>query len=205
VAARPHHLPHLPLGRVLLRVEALKKCDWLRAETAKTLENQRARRCLSQFFHSLREATMMLDKNIDDKKIRPAPHLSAINVSANNLPANSSAIPRDPAAIRRSEFSLPLKCILRDSLLDQADRRFEDGCGHGDDVQWLTWLGSPAKAGTSAASDTHPVNPGHLPVCSRRHGASSFDLTEQERAAVFGLVTELKSHDARSRTFDPEV
>jgi hypothetical protein len=35
------------------RYEAVKKRDWLRAETAKTLENQRVRRCLSQFFHSL--------------------------------------------------------------------------------------------------------------------------------------------------------
>ena len=33
--------------------EAVKKWDWLRAETAKTMENQRSRRCLSQFFHSL--------------------------------------------------------------------------------------------------------------------------------------------------------
>ena len=31
----------------------MKKWDWLRAETAKTLENQRSRRCLYQFFHSL--------------------------------------------------------------------------------------------------------------------------------------------------------
>jgi hypothetical protein len=33
--------------------EAVKKWDWLRAETAKTLENHWSRRCLSQFFHSL--------------------------------------------------------------------------------------------------------------------------------------------------------
>jgi hypothetical protein len=31
----------------------VKKWDWLRAETAKILENQWSRRCLSQFFHSL--------------------------------------------------------------------------------------------------------------------------------------------------------
>jgi hypothetical protein len=31
----------------------VKKWDWLRAETAKTPENQRSRRCLSQFFRSL--------------------------------------------------------------------------------------------------------------------------------------------------------
>jgi hypothetical protein len=33
--------------------EAAKKWDWLRADTAKTLENQRSRRCLFQFSHSL--------------------------------------------------------------------------------------------------------------------------------------------------------
>jgi hypothetical protein len=59
-----------------------------------------------------------LDRNIDDKKIRPAPHLSAIH-----LPANSPPIPRHWAAIRQSEFSLPLKCLRRDRLLDQAERR----------------------------------------------------------------------------------
>ena len=32
---------------------AVKKWDWLRAVVAKTLENQRSRRCLSQFFYSL--------------------------------------------------------------------------------------------------------------------------------------------------------
>ena len=40
---------------VVSRGEAVKKWDWLRAETAKTLEDQRSRRCLSQCFHSLGE------------------------------------------------------------------------------------------------------------------------------------------------------
>jgi hypothetical protein len=31
----------------------MKKWDWLRAGTAKTLEDRWSRRCLSQFFHSL--------------------------------------------------------------------------------------------------------------------------------------------------------
>jgi hypothetical protein len=52
-------------------------------------------------FHSLGEATKMLDRNMDDKKIRPTFHLSANNVSANSPP-----IPRHRAAIRRSHFSL---------------------------------------------------------------------------------------------------
>jgi hypothetical protein len=43
--------------RLLLRLrrcgEAVKKWDWLRAETTRTLGNHRSRRCLSHFFHSL--------------------------------------------------------------------------------------------------------------------------------------------------------
>jgi eukaryotic-like serine/threonine-protein kinase len=51
-------VPCLPWLATALRmqaeqVEAVEKWDWFRAETAKTLENQRSRRCLSQFFHSL--------------------------------------------------------------------------------------------------------------------------------------------------------
>jgi 2-amino-4-hydroxy-6-hydroxymethyldihydropteridine diphosphokinase len=38
-------------------VETVEKWDWRQAETAKTLENQRSRRCLSQFFHSLVETS----------------------------------------------------------------------------------------------------------------------------------------------------
>jgi hypothetical protein len=41
------------VGALIVRarhLEAVKKWDWLRAETAKTPENQRSRRCLSQFF-----------------------------------------------------------------------------------------------------------------------------------------------------------
>jgi hypothetical protein len=104
-------------------------------------------------FHSLGEATMMLDRNIDDKKIRPAPYLSAINVSA-----NSSAIPRHRAAIRRSEFSLPLKCILRDGLSDRSDLLFDYGCGRGDNLRYLQELGF----------DCQGWDPVHRPDVSRR-------------------------------------
>jgi hypothetical protein len=38
------------IGR-FVAVRGCKKRDWLRAETANTQENQRSRRCLSQFFH----------------------------------------------------------------------------------------------------------------------------------------------------------
>jgi beta-galactosidase len=56
-ATHPHQLPRRDVNTVFidhqLHGEAVKKWDWLRAETANTLENQRSRRCLSQFFHSL--------------------------------------------------------------------------------------------------------------------------------------------------------
>ena len=42
--------------------EAVKKWDWLRAETAKTPENQRSRRCLSQFSHSLGELRFQVEQ-----------------------------------------------------------------------------------------------------------------------------------------------
>jgi acetylornithine deacetylase/succinyl-diaminopimelate desuccinylase-like protein len=45
----------IEIDRRTLPGEAVKKWDWLRAETAKPLENQPSRRCLSQSSHSLGE------------------------------------------------------------------------------------------------------------------------------------------------------
>ena len=53
----------------------------------------------------------------------------------------TTEIQRHRAAIRRSDFSLPLKCVLRDSLLDRDDSLFDYGCGHGDDIRHLQGLG----------------------------------------------------------------
>jgi DNA phosphorothioation-associated putative methyltransferase len=50
-------------------------------------------------------------------------------------------VQRHRAAIRRSDFSLPVKCVLRDSLLDPDDWVFDYGCGHGDDLRHLQGLG----------------------------------------------------------------
>jgi hypothetical protein len=88
---------------------------------------------------------MMLDKNIDDKKIRPAPHLSAINVSANNRPANSSAIPRQFRGTGRpfggANSRCPLNASCATGVWDPADSPFDYGCGHGDDLRALQALG----------------------------------------------------------------
>ncbi|QEG39345.1 DNA phosphorothioation-associated putative methyltransferase [Roseimaritima ulvae] len=43
-------------------------------------------------------------------------------------------IKRHRAAIRRREYSLPVKCLLRDNLLNEDRPLFDYGCGHGDDL-----------------------------------------------------------------------
>jgi len=60
------------------------------------------------------------------------------------MPALSDPQPqvqRHRAAIRRNDFSLPLKCVLRDTLLGPDDSLFDYGCGHGDDIRHLQGLG----------------------------------------------------------------
>lgn len=47
-------------------------------------------------------------------------------------------IPRHKTAIRRPSFSLPIKCLLRDGLLDASKTLFDYGCGHGQDLKLLT-------------------------------------------------------------------
>lgn len=49
-----------------------------------------------------------------------------------------SAIPRHKTAIRRGDFSRPVKCLLRDGLLDKSLSFFDYGCGRGEDLELLT-------------------------------------------------------------------
>jgi DNA phosphorothioation-associated putative methyltransferase len=49
----------------------------------------------------------------------------------------TAAIPRHKTAIRRGAFSRPVKCLLRDGLLDRTATLFDYGCGHGEDVDLL--------------------------------------------------------------------
>ena len=46
-------------------------------------------------------------------------------------------IDRHKTAIRRPSFSLPVKCLLRDGLLDSSKTFFDYGCGHGRDLHLL--------------------------------------------------------------------
>ena len=50
------------------------------------------------------------------------------------------AIPRHKTAIRRGDFSRPIKCA-RDGLIDQSVTVFDYGCGRGEDVQLLAQEG----------------------------------------------------------------
>ena len=51
---------------------------------------------------------------------------------------SDSAIPRHKTAIRRGDFSRPIKCALRDRLVDQSVTVFDYGCGRGEDVELLS-------------------------------------------------------------------
>jgi DNA phosphorothioation-associated putative methyltransferase len=50
-------------------------------------------------------------------------------------------IQRHKTAIRRPSLSLPVKCLLRDGLLDASKRFFDYGCGHGRDIALLQNMG----------------------------------------------------------------
>jgi len=53
-------------------------------------------------------------------------------------------IPRHKTAIRRTSVSLPIKCLLRDGLLDPSKSLFDYGCGHGQDIELLQEMGIPS-------------------------------------------------------------
>jgi len=55
-------------------------------------------------------------------------------------PAATSVL-RHKTAIRRTSFSRPIKCLLRDGLLAASDALFDYGCGHGQDLALLGDLG----------------------------------------------------------------
>lgn len=51
--------------------------------------------------------------------------------------AQGTVIARHKTAIRRRDFSRPVKCALRDGLIDSGAGVFDYGCGHGEDVKLL--------------------------------------------------------------------
>src|SRR5579872_4399885 len=51
------------------------------------------------------------------------------------------SIQRHKTAIRRGDFSRPVKCLLRDGLVGKDVTFFDYGCGRGEDVELLTIKG----------------------------------------------------------------
>ncbi len=75
---------------------------------------------------------------------------------------------RHRAAIRRTEPSLPLKCLVRDNLLNSQTKFFDYGCGYGDDLEHLVRLGfesdgwDPAYRPDTEHREAHVVNLGYV-------------------------------------------
>jgi len=54
---------------------------------------------------------------------------------------DTPSIPRHKTAIRRPDLSLPVKCLLRDDLMDADRSLFDYGCGYGQDIERLQSAG----------------------------------------------------------------
>lgn len=51
---------------------------------------------------------------------------------------SSVEIQRHKTAIRRGDFSRPVKCLLRDGLVGKDSTFFDYGCGRGEDIERLS-------------------------------------------------------------------
>jgi DNA phosphorothioation-associated putative methyltransferase len=69
-----------------------------------------------------------------------------------------TAIPRHKTAIRRGDFSRPMKCLLRDGLIDQSVSVFDFGCGRGEDIELLTGQGISCAGWDPAYQPDAPVH-----------------------------------------------
>jgi DNA phosphorothioation-associated putative methyltransferase len=61
------------------------------------------------------------------------------------MATNQPSIPRHKTAIKRPDLSLPVKCAIRDGLIDPGRSIFDYGCGHGRDLELLSARGYTAQ------------------------------------------------------------
>src|SRR5262245_32247819 len=79
-----------------------------------------------------------------------------------------AAIQRHKTAIRRGDFSRPVKCLLRDGLLSKEVTFFDYGCGRGEDLELLAAEGiacggwDPAYRPDAQRHDADVVNLGYV-------------------------------------------
>jgi DNA phosphorothioation-associated putative methyltransferase len=62
---------------------------------------------------------------------------------ASSLLSNNVLVHRHRTAIKRPSFSLPVKCMLRDGLLNPTTTMFDYGCGYGRDLELLNEMQIP--------------------------------------------------------------
>jgi DNA phosphorothioation-associated putative methyltransferase len=80
----------------------------------------------------------------------------------------AAEIPRHKTAIRRGDFSRPVKCLLRDSLIGPAVSVFDYGCGRGEDLELLAEDGiscegwDPAYRPDTSVQEADVVNLGYV-------------------------------------------
>lgn len=80
----------------------------------------------------------------------------------------NTGIPRHKTAIRRGDFSRPVKCLLRDNLLGKDVTFFDYGCGRGEDIELLTAEGitcggwDPAYRPDAPRQEADVVNLGYV-------------------------------------------
>jgi DNA phosphorothioation-associated putative methyltransferase len=80
----------------------------------------------------------------------------------------STAIQRHKTAIRRGDFSRPVKCLLRDGLVGKEVTFFDYGCGRGEDLELLATEGvsctgwDPAYRPDAARQEADVVNLGYV-------------------------------------------
>jgi DNA phosphorothioation-associated putative methyltransferase len=78
------------------------------------------------------------------------------------------SIQRHRTAIKRRDLSLPIKCALRDNLIDPAASLFDYGCGYGRDIELLNAKGfkasgwDPAYFPDNARDESDIVNIGYV-------------------------------------------
>ena len=68
---------------------------------------------------------------------------SANRTLTTSLNGDDVLVHRHRTAIKRTGFSLPVKCMLRDGLLDPSSQLFDYGCGHGRDLELLSDMEIP--------------------------------------------------------------
>jgi DNA phosphorothioation-associated putative methyltransferase len=80
----------------------------------------------------------------------------------------SATIPRHKTAIRRGDFSRPVKCLLRDGLVGKEATVFDYGCGRGEDLELLAAEGincsgwDPAYRPDAPRQEADVVNLGYV-------------------------------------------